>query len=118
MNRSKKWGKKHTTGGYNGARTVIVDKYYFRYAIIIIILKPPGNEKGCACSDCEAACKIPEFPDECQDFVIVPGVDGVTFIMVVVFVLGSIIFMAIIFGHSVMKNSVLKCEFFFQFVFA
>ena len=69
-----------------------------------------GNEKGCACSDCEAACKIPEFPDECQDFVIVPGVDGVTFIMVVVFVLGSIIFMAIIFGHSVMKNSVLKCK--------
>lgn len=116
---ASKYGvKKLKTAGYNDARTVIVDNYYFRYAFIILILKPPGNEKGCACSDCEAACKIPEFPDECQKFVIVPGVDGVTFIMVVVFVLGSIIFMAIIFGHSVMKNSVLKCEFFSQFVFA
>ena len=98
------------TAGYNGACTETVNNYYFRYAIIILILKPPGNKKGCSCSDCEAAYKIPEFPNECQDFVIVPGVDGVTFIMVVVFVLGSIIFMAIIFGHSVMKNSVLKCE--------
>ena len=79
-----------------------------------MILKLPGKEKGCACSDCEAACKIPEFPGECQDFVIVPVVDGVTFIMVVVFVLGSIIFIAIIFVHSVIKNSILKYDFFFQ----
>ena len=89
---------------------ILTCNYYFRCKIMILISKPTGNEKGCACSDCDAACKIPEFPDECQDFVIVPGVDGVTFIMVVVFVLGSIIFLAIIFGHSVMKNSVLKCE--------
>ena len=73
-----------------------------------------GQEKGCGCSDCEAACDIPEFPDECQEFVIVPGVDGVTFIMVVVFVLGSIIFLAIIFGHSVLKNSVLQCKYYLE----
>ena len=54
-----------------------------------------GQERGCGCADCDAACKIPDFPDEDEDFVIVPGVDGVTFIMVVVFVLGSIIFLAI-----------------------
>ena len=79
-----------------------------------MILFFQGQDRGCACSDCDDACEIPNFPDEDNDFVIVPGVDGVTFIMVVVFVLGSIIFLAIVFGHSVLKNSVLQCEFFFS----
>ena len=91
--------------------TIIIS---FRYAIIILISKPPGDEKGCACSDCKAACKIPEFPDEFKVFVIVSVVDGVTFIMVVMFVLGSIIFIAIIFGYSVMKNSVLNMNISFR----
>ena len=72
----------------------------------------PGETKGCSCSDCELACDIPDFPDtNDQDFVIVDGVDGVTFIMVIIFVVGSIIFLAIVLGSSVLKNNVLLCKY-------
>ncbi len=70
----------------------------------------PGEDKGCSCSDCELSCDIPDFPDEDADFVIVENVDGMVFIMVVVFVLGSIIFLAIVLGSSVLKSSALQRE--------
>lgn len=73
----------------------------------------PGQDKGCSCSDCELACEIPNFEDEEDDeFVIVEGVDGVVFIMVVIFVVGSIIFLASIIGSNVLKKSDLQCKFF------
>ena len=78
----------------------------------------PGEETGCSCSDCEDACEILDFEENSgPDFVIVEGVDGMTFIMVVIFVVGTIIFLAIICGHSVLKNSVLqsKCLLYFYF---
>ena len=67
--------------------------------------------EGCSCTDCDLACKVPEFPDEAdQEFVIVEGVDGVVFIMVIIFIVGSIIFLAIIVGSTVLeKNFVRKC---------
>ena len=69
------------------------------------------NGEGCSCTDCDLACKVPEFPDEDdQEFVIVEGVDGVVFIMVIIFIVGSIIFLAIIVGSTVLeKNFVRKC---------
>jgi hypothetical protein len=63
-----------------------------------------GNP-GCSCSYCEKACVPPdisEFVEE--DFNIVPGVDGVVFIMVIIFVVGTIIFLAIIIASKILKH--------------
>ena len=83
----------------------------------------PNNEeedevKGCSCVDCEASCNVPDFSDETdEDFVIVEGVDGVVFIMVIIFIVGSIIFLAIIVGSTVLeRNALFRKFFFFQFV--
>ena len=40
-----------------------------------------------------------------QPFNIVPGVDGVVFIMVVIFVIGTIIFLAIIIAAKIFENA-------------
>ena len=60
---------------------------------------------------------MPDFSDETdEDFVIVEGVDGVVFIMVIIFIVGSIIFLAIIVGSTVLERNALFRKFFFQFV--
>ena len=79
----------------------------------------PNNEeedevKGCSCVDCEASCNVPDFSDETdEDFVIVEGVDGVVFIMVIIFIVGSIIFLAIIVGSTVLERNALFRKLFF-----
>ena len=76
-----------------------------------------GEEKGCSCSDCDTSCTLPDFSDELEnEFVIVEGVDGVVFIMVILFVVGSIIFLATVFGSSVLQKSVVmrKLKTFFE----
>ena len=64
---------------------------------------------------------MPDFSDEAdEDFVIVEGVDGVVFIMVIIFIVGSIIFLAIIVGSTVLERNALFRKFFifiFKFVF-
>ena len=60
---------------------------------------------------------MPDFSDETdEDFVIVEGVDGVVFIMVIIFIVGSIIFLAIIVGSTVLERNALFRKCFFQFV--
>ena len=68
----------------------------------------------CSCTDCEAACPVfepPDFDDD-SDFVIVEGVDGVVFIMVIIFVIGTIIFLAIIAASEALKKNISLCKFF------
>ena len=70
---------------------------------------------GCSCSDCDLSCALPDFsndPEVEDDFVIVEGVDGVVFIMVILFVVGSIIFLATIFGSSILQRSVVMRKFY------
>ena len=71
----------------------------------------------CSCTDCKAQCIPPDFSDYItEDFCIVPGVDGVVFIMVIIFVVVTIIFLAIVLGSYVMKNTSCQCKF-FSFLF-
>ena len=57
---------------------------------------------------------MPDFSDEAdEDFVIVEGVDGVVFIMVIIFIVGSIIFLAIIVGSTVLERNALFRKFLF-----
>ena len=44
------------------------------------------------------------------DFVIVEGVDGVVFIMVIIFVLGTIIFLAIVAASAALKKNISLCK--------
>ena len=72
-----------------------------------------GAGLGCSCGDCEAACPVfepPNFDDEDTDFVIVEGVDGVVFIMVIIFVIGTIIFLAIVAASSALKKNISQCK--------
>ena len=50
---------------------------------------------------------MPDFGIQDEEFVIVEGVDGVVFIMVIIFILGSIIFLAIIVGSTVLERNAL-----------
>jgi Niemann-Pick C1 protein len=69
--------------------------------------QPVLNEtKGCSCSDCHESCKPPKFPDPPGEFVIVEGVNGVVFIMVIIFVIGTIIFLAIVAASWALKRNI------------
>ena len=65
---------------------------------------------ACGCADCPTACttSLPEFPDHQWSFEIVRGVDGLVFIMIIVFVVGSIIFVAIVCGSNALTKSNLE----------
>ena len=65
---------------------------------------------ACGCADCPQACttSLPEFPDHQWSFEIVRGVDGLVFIMIIVFVVGSIIFVAIVCGSNALTKSNLE----------
>ena len=65
---------------------------------------------ACGCADCPKACttSLPEFPDHQWNFEIVRGVDGLVFIMIIVFVVGSIIFVAIVCGSNALTKSNLE----------
>ena len=72
-----------------------------------------GDTLGCSCSDCEATCSTfepPDYGDEDGDFVIVEGVDGVVFIMVIIFVIGTIIFLAIVAASTALKRNISQCK--------
>jgi hypothetical protein len=75
-----------------------------------------GIQSGCSCTDCEEACVPPDFGDEDNEFVIVEGVDGVVFTMVIIFVLGTIIFLAIIAASVALKKDDLMCKFSFHLI--
>ena len=70
-----------------------------------------GQSRGCSCIDCEIACPNPDFGPPEEEFVIVEGVDGVVFIMTIIFILGTIIFLAIVVGSNVIKKSAFLCKF-------
>ena len=72
---------------------------------------PPGEE-SCGCADCPASCTIslPEFEDPGFNFEIVKGVDGLVFIMIIVFVVGSIIFIAIVCASDTLTKSNLEIQ--------
>jgi len=69
----------------------------------------PGQPRkpACGCTDCPAACtlNLPEFREYEFNFEIVEGVDGLVFIMIVVFVVGSIIFIAIVCAADTLTKS-------------
>ena len=64
------------------------------------------------CADCPAACTInlPDFDDLGFNFEIVKGVDGLVFIMIIVFVVGSIIFIAIVCASDTLTKSNLEIQ--------
>jgi len=72
-------------------------------------LSPPGT-RGCACSDCPTACTadLPDFEDPGFNFEIVRGVDGLVFIMIIVFVFLSIVFIAIVCASDTLTKSNLE----------
>jgi Niemann-Pick C1 protein len=78
----------------------------------------PGETSGCSCSDCDDSCVLPVFENEDEKFTIVPGVDGVAFIMVIIFIVGSIIFLAIIVGSNVLQNNALLCKYYIILIFS
>jgi hypothetical protein len=51
------------------------------------------------------------FQHQDEDFVIVEGVDGVVFIMVIIFVIGTIIFLAIVAASTALKKNMSLCKF-------
>ena len=65
---------------------------------------------ACGCADCPKACTVtlPEFQERELNFEIVQGVDGLVFIMIIVFVVGTIIFMAIVCGSAALTKSNLE----------
>ena len=69
----------------------------------------PGMS-ACGCADCPTACTVnlPVFDDRDLNFEIVRGVDGLVFIMIIVFVVGSIIFVAIVCGSAALTKSNLE----------
>ena len=64
-----------------------------------------GDQPGCSCTDCESACVATEFPvyndEECKVF---NGISCISFAMFVVFVVGTVIFLAIIFVATTMSR--------------
>jgi len=71
----------------------------------------PGMS-ACGCADCPQACtaNIPQFDDLNPNFEIVRGVDGLVFIMIIVFVVGSIIFVAIVCASNTLTKSNLEIQ--------
>ena len=65
---------------------------------------------ACGCADCPQACKLnlPVFEERSLNFEIVRGVDGLVFIMIITFVVGSIIFVAIVCGSAALTKSNLE----------
>lgn len=70
------------------------------------------TKSACGCTDCPGACNVdvPTFTDSGFHFEIVPGVDGMVFIMAIVFVVGSIIFLAIVCAHQHLTRNNLYCS--------
>ena len=62
------------------------------------------GEPGCSCTDCESACVPPTFPEIDREFVLFNGINGVTFIMIIVFSVGTIMFLAVNFVSAIMKS--------------
>ncbi|XP_040569202.2 LOW QUALITY PROTEIN: NPC intracellular cholesterol transporter 1-like [Lepeophtheirus salmonis] len=63
-----------------------------------------NGSEPCSCADCESACEPPHFEETQVGFYIVPGVDGTIFIMAIIFVVGSIIFLAIVIASKILKT--------------
>ena len=66
---------------------------------------PFQGQPACSCTDCESSCAAPSFPEPVTyDFEIFPGVSGVAFVMAVIFVVGSAVFLGIVFVSNTIKG--------------
>lgn len=87
--------------------------HFYHNPIVVECSNPPPNLPGqppipgCGCADCPTACtlNLPDFKPLTFTFEIVEGVDGLVFIMIVVFVVGSIIFIAIVCASTALTKS-------------
>ena len=66
-----------------------------------------GDSAACSCTDCETACQRPEFDAFAADdetCTVFKGINCVSFAMLLLFVVGSVIFLAIVFVSTTMRN--------------
>ena len=94
------------------ARRIVIPKAVDISQKIIHLKFLQNATNACSCTDCIESCTPPDFPDVDEDFVIVEGVDGVVFIMVIIFVLGTIIFLAIVAASAALKKNISHCKLF------
>ena len=88
------------------------DNHVFHAPTTLACSQSAPGVSACGCADCPTACTInlPEFTDLEFRFEIVKGVDGLVFIMIIVFVVGSIIFIAIVCASDTLTKSNLEIK--------
>ncbi len=70
-----------------------------------------GGE-ACSCKDCEAACPVQNFDVPDEHFFLFGGFDGMAFIMIMVFSIGTVIFLSTVFvSHAFGSKLLCKCNF-------
>jgi len=98
---------------YSSSSRDVKSGYTYHNPVTVECNLPPPSLPGqqlipaCGCTDCPAACtlNLPEFQQFQYQFEIVEGVDGLVFIMIITFVVGSIIFLAIVCANDKLTKS-------------
>jgi len=95
---------------YGSSQTSQDNHTYHNPSATACNLQAEPGMAACGCADCPQACtvNIPQFADMDPNFEIVRGVDGLVFIMIIVFVVGSIIFVAIVCASDTLTKSNLE----------
>ena len=116
QNRTQGWPVNLPSVWIPWARRIVIPKAVDISQKIIHLKFLQNATNACSCTDCIESCTPPDFPDVDEDFVIVEGVDGVVFIMVIIFVLGTIIFLAIVAASAALKKNISHCKLFANLV--
>lgn len=95
---------------------VVQCRVYFTFLSQLICCRFQ-NGTACSCLDCEASCPVPPPKPPAPAPFVVAGLDGYALIMLLVFILGSLLFLGGVFCCTPSANNTVGMWIFFQLYF-